>query len=465
MTDLRAWFTHPAIATVSPESVRTRLGVSPNHASFRVGVLRTHLLTALLAHRAAQRLGVRARVAVRWDDSDSLRSRDKYRSRLLRELTRVAQIPVEDEQQVFRQSQRGDRYQQALRRLDVQGLLVTRRGLPCLDVAATDRFMNAQGVCPRALTASVAVNTTTVLDPAQETVPLMRSDGRALWHMATVVDDIEQRTTLIVRGTDKRDATPVQVRLYWALAGGMRPPAHLFLPKLLEPGPVVPRIADLLGRGIRPSTLRYFFAEPYLDQPQPAARPVGFSELVDQIRTVLPRHGDGLLDERRLRSLDRKVSVTLAPEVAGQELRERCPGSPPHVITWIAQRYPRPLSQQVRLCRALTDVEIEHAPPPAQAEEALRWMDAWTYGRAKGPPPHPVRWVLTGQRDGPRASELLEVFPPELAAVRLASARQALNRSSAARRRSSVRSRPSSSSDSNSGSPTVRPVTATRTGA
>lgn len=465
MASLQPWFTHPAITAAASKGVRTRLGISPNHASFRAGVLRTHLLTALLAHSVAQRLGVSAHVSVRWDDSDSLRSRDEHRSRLLRELTQVAQIPVEDEQHVFRQSQRGDRYQQALRRLDIQGLLVTRRGLPCLDVAAVDRLMTEQGICPKALTTSVAVNTTTALCPAQETVPLMRGDGRALWHLATVVDDIEQRTTLIVRGTDKRDATPVQVRLCWALNEGRRPPAHLFLPKLLEPGSVVPRISDLLEQGVRPSTLRYFFAEPYFDQSRPTARPVSFSELVDQIRTVLPHHGDGLLDELRLRSLDRKVSVTLAPEVACRELRERCPGSPSHVITWVIQRYPRPLFQQVRLCQALTDIEIEYELPPAQVEEAWWWLDAWSRDMVKGPPPHPVRWVLTGQRDGPAASELLEVLPPWLVVSRLSSARQALSRSSAARSRSSVRSRPSSSSDSNSGSPTVRPVTATRTGA
>lgn len=85
---------------------------------------------------------------------------------------------------------------------------------------------------------------------------------------------------------------------------------------------------------------------------------------------------------------------------------------------------------------------------------------------AKGPPPIPaVRWMLTGQRDGPAASELLEVPPPWLVASRLVSARQALSRSSAARSRSRMRSRPSNSSDSNSDSPTVRPVTAARTGA
>ena len=140
------------------------------------------------------------------------------------------------------------------------------------------------------------------------------------------MDDIEQRTTLIVRGTDKRDATPVQVRMYWALNEGKRPPAHLFLPKLLESGSVVPRIADLLGQGVRPSTLRYFLAEPYLDRAQSSARPSSFPALVDQVRTILPQHGNALLDERRLRSLDRKISVVLAPKAAGEELNDQLSG-------------------------------------------------------------------------------------------------------------------------------------------
>ncbi|RKS10262.1 glutamyl/glutaminyl-tRNA synthetase [Nocardiopsis sp. Huas11] len=465
MTAPRPWFTHPTASKAFREGVRTRLGISPNHASFRVGVLRTHLLTALLAHSAARDLGVQAHVTVRWDDSDTLRSRDEHRDRLLHELRHVAQIPIEDPEEAFRQSQRGGRYRQALRRLDALRLLVTRRGVPCLDVAAVDRLMTAHGISPEALTASAAVNATTALSPEQSVVPLMRSDGRVLWHLATVVDDIEQRTTLIVRGTDKREATPIQVRLYWALAGGKHPPVHLFLPKLLEKDSVAPRVADLLEQGTRPSALRYFLAEPYLLSSQSTARSLHFFALVDQTRTVLPRHGDSLLDEWRLWSLDRKVSAVLTLDVAREELKERCPYSPSHIIAWVIRHYPRPLLQQVRLCRAFTAEKIDYDSPPKQTEEAWLWLEAWSHGTTKGPPPHSVRWVLTGQQDGPEAMELLEVFPPSLVASRLASASQELSRSKAARNRSNVRSRPSSSSDSKSGSPTVRPVTATRTGA
>jgi glutamyl/glutaminyl-tRNA synthetase len=34
-------------------------------------------------------------------------------------------------------------------------------------------------------------------------VPLTRADGSALWHLATVIDDMDLDINLIVRGTDK----------------------------------------------------------------------------------------------------------------------------------------------------------------------------------------------------------------------------------------------------------------------
>ncbi len=217
--------------------------------------------------------------------------------------------------------------------------------------------------------------------------------------------------------------------------------------------------------GLLPSALRCFLAQPYLvNSTKPIGR-TGFSTLVDQLCSVLPLLGDAFLDEGHLRSLDRKISAALDPKESQQELRAYHPGAPAHLITWVTRHYPRPFLQQSRLCRALTDTAIDYEDPPEQAEEALRWLEAWSRGNAKGPVPHPVRWILTGQRSGPRASQLLEILPRHLLTVRLGAAHQALSRSSAARRRSRVRSLPSSSSDSKRGRPTVRPVTATRTGA
>lgn len=57
-----------------------------------------------------------------------------------------------------------------------------------------------------------------------------------------------------------------------------------------------------------------------------------------------------------------------------------------------------------RLCRALTDTAIDYEEPPEQAEEALRWLEAWSRGNVKGPVPHPG--ALDTHRTAERAPSL-----------------------------------------------------------
>lgn len=459
---MSAWFDHTAMGAACIQGVHTRVGVSPNFASFRIGVLRTHLLTGLLAHSAARSLGVTARVVVRWDDSDQRRSKQAHRQPLLRELTDVAHIPVYEPHRALRQQLRAHRYQQAVDTLAYRGFVRCRRGVPCLDVIGVERAMARFGVCPEEMTAKAAVNLGVPLRCPQEWVPLVRSDGRSLWHLATVVDDLDQGTTLIVRGNDKRAATAIQTRLRWALDSAAPVCAHVFVPKLLEPDGVPCRVVDLLDAGLRPSTLRAFLADPYTTETGSGA---GFAALVEETLKNLPRHGDSRLDRAQLDSLDRKRSAVLDAHIAWQELKAAWPYAPSRLRAWIVENYPRPLLQQVRLGRALTQLRMPYEPAPDRAAEAWAWLAAWLDGPVQGPPPRTVRWILTGTRDGPEVGALLEVFPAGLIRVRLRLAAQELIRSRAARSRANVRSRPNSSRDSNRGRPTVRPVTATRTGA
>lgn len=383
---VRIWLDHPAIIALRLTGIRTRLGISPNNASFRVGVLRTHLLAALFAHAAADHLGVHALIRVRWDDTDPARSRNEYRAGLLEEIRGVARIPVVDDGPAFRQSQRGHQYRQALQSLSEQGVVAHRGGVPCLDVAAVDRLIASHGQDPESLTYSIMVNTTAALTPTQKWVPLVRSDGRALWHLASVVDDIEQRNTLVVRGTDKANATAVHVRLHWALTGGGPPPAHVFVPRLLEEDLDAFRITALLDRKIRPSALRWFLTEQYLRPDQ--VPPETFTDLVLRFRPVLPTNKDSRFDLRRLSALDRKISAVVTSETAVRELRDSGAPAPQRVVDWVAACYQRPLAAQIRLCQALTRTEIEHGSPPDHVEEALRWLDGWKSG-AVGVPPLP----------------------------------------------------------------------------
>lgn len=427
----RSWLEHPAITALHTHGIRTRLGISPNYSSFRVGVLRTHLLTALLAHAAAHHLDTDVRIHVRWDDTDPCRSRGHHRAALLREIRTVAQIPLPADDPEPRQSQRGPRYQQALRHLLEEGVVVFYREVPCLDVAAVDRLLNSQGHAPERLTRSAAVNARVAPAPSQGFVPLTRGDGSALWHLATVVDDIDQRTTLVVRGTDKANATAVQVRLHRVLAPHHPVPAHVFVPRLLDQNSGGIRVNALLDEGIRPSALRWFLTEPYLTA-RGSEVVETFTDLVHRIRPILPSNADSRFDRQRLRALDRKASTAVSPQVSARELRDRgAPGSP-QVVSWVASHYRRPLRQQLSLCERLSRAEVEYEAPPEQAEQALRWLDSWIAGTAVGKPPRAVRWVLTGRVHGPEPTGLVTALPRTLVPSRIRAARQVLSLSRAA---------------------------------
>lgn len=417
----------PASAPQGAQPVRTRLGISPNHPSFRAGVLRTHLLTALFAFAVAERAGTNAQVRLRWDDTDPSRARRQHESGLLEELRHVAQIPVKHGE--MRQGERLASYHYALAYL--QDLGVTRRqgGAVCLDVAAADRLLRNRGQDPKAATAGAALNTRVQIEPVEARVHLCRSDGRALWHLASVTDDIHQGTTLIVRGSDKINATAIQVRLF-LLLGAAAPPAFHFVPRLLETDRDQSRIAALLGRGIRPAALRWYLAEPFL-APAAGAAPQSFTDLVTRLRDELPMRPDARFDGQRLAAMDRKLSGSLHSTVASDELTHAGATADPRVLAWITAYYRRPLAQQLRLC-ALLDREPVYGPPPVRAAEAVAWLDQRIHGDVETRAPPGLAWVLTGDVDLPGLGPGVEELPVDLVKARLNAARHALSRANAA---------------------------------
>lgn len=70
------------------------------------------------------------------------------------------------------------------------------------------------------------VDPTTFGDPV-----LVRRDGLVAYNLAVVADDIADRVTEVVRGSDLLDFTAVQIRLYEAL--GRQPPSWLHAPLVL----------------------------------------------------------------------------------------------------------------------------------------------------------------------------------------------------------------------------------------
>lgn len=301
------WTEHVAIRHLRGP-IRTRLGVSPHHPSFQVGALRTHLLTAALTHAAARSIGTVAEILLRWDDTDAARASSENEHRLRTELADVAGIPLStngNQSGELHQSERQTPYREALDRLAGLGLTQAQDGCPVLNLPAIDAHLAAKGVDPDGLARGQIVNSRGAPQPQHGTVRLTRSDGTALWHLATVVDDAEAGVNFVVRGIDKIDATSIQERLRAVLAP-KRQVAYLFLPRLRPAaGTAKTRVLDARATGISAATLRWFLAETYVIGEEPATT---FDEIVGRIRPVLPKPRDSWLDLQRLASMERQLA-------------------------------------------------------------------------------------------------------------------------------------------------------------
>ena len=229
-----------------------RFAPSPT-GSLHLGNLRTALLAWLFARAAGSRFLMRV------EDLDRGRVRPGCEEEQLADLRAIG---VDWDGPVVRQSERGAPYEDALARLDRDGLLYpcycTRReireaasaphGPPsegrypgtCRSLSAAERAeLEAAGRRPalrvradgeraefedRVLGASAGV--------ADDFV-VRRNDGAVAYNLAVVVDDADQGVEEVVRGADLLDSTPRQLVLARLL--GLPLPRHAHVPLVLGP--------------------------------------------------------------------------------------------------------------------------------------------------------------------------------------------------------------------------------------
>jgi glutamyl-Q tRNA(Asp) synthetase len=151
---------------------------------------------------------------------------------------------------VVRQSERADRYEAALARLDSRGLTFpcscSRRDARGAESPRYPGTCRAGARAGRALAIRLRVEPgpVRVEDRLQEPLiqdvagavgdfVLKRRDGYYAYQLAVVVDDAEQGITDVVRGADLWDNTPRQIYLQRALT--LPAPRYLHLPVLVEP--------------------------------------------------------------------------------------------------------------------------------------------------------------------------------------------------------------------------------------
>jgi len=163
---------------------------------------------------------------------------------------------------VARQSERMDLYEEAIARLDSEGLLYpcycTRaevraaasapHGIPaasrypgtCRDLTSKERAEREATGRPPAL--RVRAGETSIMfddrllgrqEGEVDDFVVRRNDGAPAYQLAVVVDDAAQGIGEVVRGADLADSTPRQLLLYYLL--GLSAPRHAHVPLVLGP--------------------------------------------------------------------------------------------------------------------------------------------------------------------------------------------------------------------------------------
>ena len=289
---------------------------------------------------------------LRIDDTDPARNVPGGEAELLRDLEWLG---IEWDEGPVRQSDRGERYREAGERLG-------------------ERF---------------------------DGITLVREDGTATYHLASVVDDVDFGITHIVRGNDHRPNEDLHRRLFDAL--GARPPEFVHHGLVLGPdGKKLSKraegatVASLRDAGIPGEAVRAYLEE-----------------------LGVPRH-DVRFDLPRIR----RLSIEAIEGMADEELAERV-GVPVSVVP--VMRGARDLSEAREFAEVVLDAP--EPAPVAAPETLLRFRELAGNGldakgivrelKAVGGDLRSLRLALTGRDRGPELAAVIAALPRDEALRRI----------------------------------------------
>jgi glutamyl-tRNA synthetase len=227
-----------------------RFAPSPTGA-LHLGNLRTALLAWLFARHAG------ARFLLRVEDLDRARSRPELERAQLEDL---AALGIDHDGEVVRQSERLDLYDEAIARLERDGLtypcFCTRAEIreaasaphgplpegaypgTCRRLSARQRAERERSGRPPALRLDARSRAVTFTDRllgpqggVVDDLVVRRNDGAPAYNLAVVVDDAAQGIGEVVRGADLVDTTPRQLLLAELL--GLPSPTYAHVPLVL----------------------------------------------------------------------------------------------------------------------------------------------------------------------------------------------------------------------------------------
>ncbi|MGQ0742202.1 MAG: glutamate--tRNA ligase [Alphaproteobacteria bacterium] len=430
-----------------PADIIVRFAPSPT-GLLHAGNARTAVLNFLFARKAG------GKFLLRVDDTDAGRSKPEFEAAIIADLAWLGVL-----HDLFaRQSEREDRYRAAMGRLKSAGRLYPAyetpeelerkrkrahaRGHPpvydraALKLGAEERGkLEAQGRRPHwrfllsqkkvawndLIRGHVEIDTHTLSDPV-----LVREDGRFLYTLPSVVDDIDFSVSHVIRGEDHVTNTAVQIELVEAL--GARPPEFAHHPLLVGAGgeSLSKRLGSLSLQHLRDEGVEPLALVAYLAK-------IGTSDAIEPRSSLdvlatefdfskigrAPAH----FDVAELMTLNGKLLHTLSYDIVRPQLQSIGADLGEEFWDAVKPNLAR-LSDAAELRRLIEGpIEPRREDPellekaasllPGEPYTEATWND-WTaaIGAATGRKGralyHPLRLALTGRETGP---ELKKLFP------------------------------------------------------
>jgi glutamyl-tRNA synthetase len=424
-----------------------------------VGNARTAIVNFLFAKKTG------GKFLLRIDDTDAERSKAEYETAITEDLNWLGV-----KHDLFaRQSERAPAHQNAAEKLKAAGRLypcyesqleLDRRrqrqiaaGKPpvydraALNLTAEDRAkLEAQG--KRAhwrfklsqtkvkwrdlIRGEVEIDTAHLSDPV-----LIREDGRFLYTLPSVVDDVDFKITHIIRGEDHVTNTAVQIEIFEALSGTA--PAFAHHPLLIGAGgeALSKRLGSLSLKLLREDGIEPLAAVSYLAKTgtsDPIAPHTTLDELIAGFAMEKIGRAPAHFDPAELSNLNAKLLHALPFEAVKGRLKAlHIPGGAPfwEAVKANLSRFSDVADFWTMVAGPVTPA-IEDEPFIAQAVAYLPpepWDDTtwgtWTSavagatGRKGKALYHPLRLALTGREHGPELKKLLPLIGHARASARL----------------------------------------------
>ena len=425
-----------------------------------IGNVRSIMLNWLFAQRHG------GRFLLRYDDTDLVRSKPEFADAIAEDLAWLGVKP----DLVIRQSDRIALYDAAADRLRAAGRLYPcyetadeldrrrkrqlARGLPpiydraALKLTAEDKAkLEAEGrrphwrfmLEPRTVTWTDLVRGEAHVDCASlSDQVVIREDGSYLYHLPSVIDDIETGVTHVIRGEDHVTNTAVQIQMFEALGASLPQFGHHNLLTTASGEGLSKRLGHLSLRGLRESGIEALAvaALAVLVGSSDAVRPVAsLEELAELVDLSHISRAPAKFDEHEVEALSARTLHQLPyATVAGRLAELGIAASEPF---WLAVR-----GNLGKLADARIWADVVSGPVapgavdaafaasaasllPAEPFDATTWK-SWTQavGAATGTKGKalfmPLRLALTGQEHGPELAALLPLIGREKALKRLA---------------------------------------------